>query len=79
MQQSTFNSIQNNFKKFLQNKSNPVNEPKLEKVRTINSTYENIERTRAFGSEDCEIGYRVSYLDKNGNQRTKIVATLPAI
>jgi len=78
MEQASFNSIQGNFKKFLSNKLHPASviQEKKEPIQSssnLNQRVERIERTNAFGREDCEIGYKISFTDKNGNKKTQMV------
>jgi len=75
MEQKSFNTIQNNFKKFLGNKLYPIKEEKeiSPTIPNLNQKIERIERTTAFGREDAEIGYKISFNDPKGNRKTEIV------
>ncbi len=76
MNQQSFNSIQNNFRKFLGSKLHPIEEKKTPVTKPLPSrTIEPMEQTHGFGSDDCEIGYKVSYRDSKGIQRYRIVAS----
>jgi len=77
MEQSSFNSIQNNFRKFLKGNLHPVVEPKKSPpVHNLNQRVERMEKTNVFGKDDCEIGYKISVTDCNGKRTTKIVAPM---
>jgi hypothetical protein len=75
MEQQSFNSIQNNFRKFLGTKLHPIEEKRIPVIRPTSShQLEPMEKTIGFGNDDCEIGYRVSYTDSNGVSRYRIIA-----
>ena len=79
MDQALFSSMQNNFKKFLGKKLHPPVQknplPRYLPPRTSQVT--EMERTSGFGKDDSAIGYKITVRDKNGNLRTKIVASPP--
>lgn len=75
MNQESFNTIQNNFKKFLRNESHPIKEMSHPITHLPDQRIERMEKTYAFGREDCEIGYKISITDEHGNRTTKIVPT----
>jgi len=81
MDQTQFNSMQNNFKRFLGRKLHPsprrVLPPEPPRLPTQQITQ--MERTHGFGKDDCEIGYKISFTDKNGKQQTRIVAIPPTM
>jgi len=76
MDQKSFSTIQNNFRKFLNEKTHPPTEmPLLTSVtHNPNQKIERMEKTRIFGKDDCEIGYKISFTDKHGKRTTKIVS-----
>jgi len=80
MEQKSFNTIQSNFKKFLGNKLHhplPIENKKEiipPLVSSLNQKIERLEKTTAFGREDDEIGYKISFTDKKGNRKTEIVS-----
>ena len=73
MNQQLFNTIQRNFKKFLNGKSNPgVAVKPIQTPNVRNRRIVEMERTCAFGSQDEGIGYKISSIDSNGKVRTNI-------
>lgn len=78
MEQRDFDKIQRSFKQFLTEKIHPtemaqltedaeevVPKPQKRKIREI-------EKTTAFGSEDAEVGYKVSWTGKDGTPKSKL-------
>ena len=82
MNQKLFSEIQSNFQGFLNKKLHPDargNTLTIRKEPAPPPTFrvEKIEETNAFGmgNDDDAVGYRITYVDKNGNTRTKLSAT----
>ena len=82
MNQELFSDIQAKFKGFLTGKLHPdVKKEALkeEQIPTPKPTFkvEKIEETVTFdlGNDNNAVGYRITYIDKNGNTRTKLSAT----
>ena len=82
MQQELFSDIQAKFKDFLSGKLHPDAKKaalKEEREPLPEPTFkvEKIEETNAFGmgNDDDAVGYRITFVDKNGNTRTKLSAT----
>lgn len=75
MNQQSFNSIQDKFKKFLGSKLHPIEEIRIPVTKPVPSRQiEPMEQTMGFGRDDREIGYKVSYVDSQGVKRYRIVA-----
>lgn len=78
MEKKLFKSIQQNFRTFLTEKKNPTKKKEviIEHLTSprMNQEVVKLEKTTAFGSEDGEVGYKVSFIDRYGNQKTKIVS-----
>jgi len=72
MEQKLFNTIQRNFKKFLNGKSNSVVVKPIRHPKVPNRRIMEMERTYAFGSQDDGIGYKISSMNNNGKTTTKI-------
>lgn len=78
MDQNLFNSIQNNFKNFLSKKDSRPQSKKLVTEQIISEEQSPIEligmeKTYGFGSDDCEIGYKMMVIDKYGRKSYKIL------
>lgn len=71
MEQTDFNNIQKNFKKFLTEKIHPLSKEVISEEIEPKRTIREIEKTTAFGSEDSEIGYKASWTGKDGKPRQK--------
>ena len=80
MEQTHFNTIQNNFKQFLTEKIHPSPKKKIIAEHSVSCTNDtsvvNLERTNGFGRENCEVGYKISFIDSNGVRKTKIVPSI---
>jgi len=80
MEQTHFNTIQNNFKRFLTEKIHTSPKKKIITEHSVSCTNDtetiNLERTNGFGKDDDEVGYKISFVDRNGNRKTKIVPSL---
>lgn len=75
MDQQEFDSIQKKFKQFLSAQNQPTQKTVVtEAIQPLASkrTIREIEKTTAFGSEDSEIGYKVSWKGKDGKLKTKL-------
>lgn len=82
MNQQLFSEIQSKFQGFLNEKLHPDARGRALAERKESSPppsfkVEKIEETNAFGmgNDDDAVGYRITYVDKNGNTRTKLSAT----
>lgn len=82
MNQELFSDIRAKFKDFLTGKLHPDAKKaalKEERQPLPEPTFkvEKIEETNAFGmgNDDDAVGYRITFVDKNGNTRTKLSAT----
>jgi len=74
MDQREFDNIQKKFKQFLSTQNHLIQKPIVtEAIQPVapKRTIQEIEKTSAFGSEDAEIGYRVSWTGKDGKLKTK--------
>lgn len=75
MDQREFDSIQKKFKQFLSAQTQSTQKTVVtEVIQPVASkrTIREIEKTSAFGSEDAEIGYKVSWTGKDGRLKTKL-------
>ena len=82
MDQELFSTIQAKFRGFLTDRLHPNAKKaalKEERRPLPESTFkvEKIEETNTFGigNDNNPVGYRITYVDKNGNTRTKLSAT----